>query len=144
MVSQLTPPLPTTLHLLACSNHRFKKCCLLARRLMARLLFHVDKTANRVRKIRRRKTRLWKFRLIGERQCTLKGQARYVNVRGSVQWKGVYRVGGRYWGVQNLTAAKFPEASFPTANLFTANFPRTTANKGTDAFINEISMNKFY
>ena len=27
--------------------------------------------------------------------------------------------------MQNLTAAKFPEASFPTANLFTANFPRT-------------------
>ena len=26
---------------------------------------------------------------------------------------------------QNLTAAKFPEPSFPTANLFTANFPRT-------------------
>ena len=30
------------------------------------------------------------------------------------------------WGVQNLTAAKFPEASFPTANLFTANFSGTT------------------
>ena len=32
--------------------------------------------------------------------------------------------------MQNLTAAKFPEAkiseaSFPSANLFTANFPRT-------------------
>ena len=27
-----------------------------------------------------------------ERQCTLKGQARYVNVRGSVHWKGVYTV----------------------------------------------------
>ena len=25
-------------------------------------------------------------------QCTLKGQARYVNVWGSVHWKGVYRV----------------------------------------------------
>ena len=52
----------------------------------------------RVRKIRRkqvcrRKTRLRKFRLIGERQCTPKEQARYVNVRGSAQWKGVYRVG---------------------------------------------------
>ena len=30
---------------------------------------------------------------IGERQCTPKGQARYVNVRGSVQWKGEYKVG---------------------------------------------------
>ena len=60
-------------------------------------------TFNRVRKIRRkqvcrRKTRLRdfhlrKFRLIGARQCTPKGQARYVNVRGSVQWKGVYRGG---------------------------------------------------
>ena len=28
--------------------------------------------------------------------------------------------------MQNLTAAKFPEASFPPANLFTANFPRTS------------------
>ena len=33
-------------------------------------------------------------------------------------------------GVQNLTAAKYPEtkipeASFPTTNLFTANFPTT-------------------
>ena len=30
----------------------------------------------------------------------LKGQARYVNVRGSVHWKGVYRVGDRDLGVQ--------------------------------------------
>ena len=33
-------------------------------------------------------------------QCTLKGQARYVNVWGSVHWKGVYRVGDRDLGVQ--------------------------------------------
>ena len=32
-------------------------------------------------------------RALKERQCTLQGQARYVNVRGSVHWKGVYRVG---------------------------------------------------
>ena len=32
-----------------------------------------------------------------ERQCTLKGQAWYVNVWGSVHWKGVYRVGDRDW-----------------------------------------------
>ena len=37
-----------------------------------------------------------------ERQCTLKGKARYVNVRGSVHWKGVYRVGDRDLGMQNL------------------------------------------
>ena len=37
-----------------------------------------------------------------ERQCTLKGQARYVNVRGSVHWKGVYTVGDRDLGVQNF------------------------------------------
>ena len=53
---------------------------------------------NCARKIRRkqvcrRKTHLRDFRLIGKRQCTPKGQARYVNVPGSVQWKGVYRVG---------------------------------------------------
>ena len=93
---------------------------------------------HRVRKIRRkqvcrRKTRLKKFRLIGERQCTPKGQARYVNVWGSVQWKGVYMVGGRYWGVRCTLPfayyAKFPEVSFPTANLFTANFPETNCHK---------------
>ena len=38
-------------------------------------------------------------------QCTLKGQARYVNVRGSVQWKGVYRVGNR--GCRNYLIADF-------------------------------------
>ena len=27
-----------------------------------------------------------------ERQCTPNGQARYINVQGSVHWKGVYRV----------------------------------------------------
>ena len=32
-----------------------------------------------------------------ERQCTPKGQAWYVNVWGSVHWKGVYRVGDRDW-----------------------------------------------
>ena len=35
-----------------------------------------------------------------ERQCTLEGQARYVNVQGSVHCKGVYRVGDRDLGVQ--------------------------------------------
>ena len=34
--------------------------------------------------------------ILQERQCTLKGQARYVNVRGSVHCKGVYRVGDKY------------------------------------------------
>ena len=67
-----------------------------------------------------------KFCLIGERQCTPKGQAWYVNVRDSVQWKIVCRGGGRVdTGGENLTVAKFPEASFPTANLFMVNFPRT-------------------
>ena len=40
-------------------------------------------------------------RALKERQCTLKGQARYVNVRGSVHRKGVCRVGDRDLGVQN-------------------------------------------
>ena len=35
-------------------------------------------------------------------KCTLEGQAWYVNVRGSVHWKGVYRVGDRDLGVQNF------------------------------------------
>ena len=39
-------------------------------------------------------------RALKERQCTLEGQARYVNVRGSVHWKGVNRVGDRDLGVQ--------------------------------------------
>ena len=41
-------------------------------------------------------------RALKERQCTLKGQARYVNVRGSVHWKGVYRVGDSDLKVQNF------------------------------------------
>ena len=38
----------------------------------------------------------------GSVQCTLKGQARYVNVWGSVHCKGVCRVGDRDLGVQNF------------------------------------------
>ena len=41
-------------------------------------------------------------RALKERQCTLKGQAQYVNVWGSVHWKGVYRVGDRDLGVHNF------------------------------------------
>ena len=41
-------------------------------------------------------------RALKERQCTLKGQARYVNVWGSVHWKGVYRVGDRDLGGGNF------------------------------------------
>ena len=41
-------------------------------------------------------------RALKERQCTLKGQAWYVNVRSSVHCKGVYRVGDRDLGVQNF------------------------------------------
>ena len=41
-------------------------------------------------------------RALIERQCTLKGQTRYVNVRGSVHCKGVCRVGDRDLGVQNF------------------------------------------
>ena len=41
-------------------------------------------------------------RALKERQCTLKGQARYVNVRGSVHCEGVYKVGDRDRGVQNF------------------------------------------
>ena len=41
-------------------------------------------------------------RALKERQCTLKGQARYVNVRGSVHCKGVCRVGDEDLGVQNF------------------------------------------
>ena len=39
-------------------------------------------------------------RALKERQCTLEGQARYVNVQGSVHWKGVYRVGDKDLWVQ--------------------------------------------
>ena len=41
-------------------------------------------------------------RALKERQCTLKGQAWYVNVQGSVHCKVVYRVGDRDLGVQNF------------------------------------------
>ena len=39
-------------------------------------------------------------RALKKRQCTLKGKAQYVNVRGSVHWEGVYRVGQYTLGVQ--------------------------------------------
>ena len=41
-------------------------------------------------------------RALKERQCTLKGQVRYVNVQGSVHRKGVCRVGDRDLGMQNF------------------------------------------
>ena len=41
-------------------------------------------------------------RALKERQCTLKGQARYVNVWGSVHCKGVCRVGDKDLGLQNF------------------------------------------
>ena len=41
-------------------------------------------------------------RALKERQCTLEGQAWYVNEQGSVHWKGVYRVGDRDLGVQHF------------------------------------------
>ena len=42
-------------------------------------------------------------RALKERQCTLEGQAPYVNVQGSVHWKGVYRVWGiETWGCKNF------------------------------------------
>ena len=46
-------------------------------------------------------------RALKERQCTLKGQARYVNVWGSVHWKGVYKVRDKDLGDQ---VHKFPHA----------------------------------
>ena len=44
-------------------------------------------------------------RALKERQCTLKGQARYVNVWSSVHWKGVYKVRDKDLGDQ---VHKFP------------------------------------
>ena len=53
-------------------------------------------------------------RALKERQCTLKGQAWYVNVRGSVHWKGVYRV------VDRIMANWIKCINFPTwGNLCT-------------------------
>ena len=58
-------------------------------------------------------------RALKERQCTPKGQARYVNVQGSVHCKGVYRVGERDLKVQNffnwflkLTNQKRPKVTY--------------------------------
>ena len=49
-------------------------------------------------------------RALKERQYTLKGQARYVNVRGSVHWKGVYKVMDKDLGdqVHKIQVHKFP------------------------------------
>ena len=41
-------------------------------------------------------------RALKERQCALKGQAQYVNVRGSVHCKGVCTVGDKDLGTQNF------------------------------------------
>ena len=41
-------------------------------------------------------------RALRETQCTLEGVAQYVNVRGSVHWEEVYRVGECTLGVQNF------------------------------------------
>ena len=60
--------------------------------------------------------------------CKCTGQC---TMEGSVQGRGYIL------GVQILTAAKFPEASFPTANLFMANFPRTGNDKAIHAFYPE-------
>ena len=48
------------------------------------------------------RTNFYPFLALKERQCTLKGQARYENARDSVHWKGVYRVGDRDLGVQSF------------------------------------------
>ena len=42
------------------------------------------------------RSKLFKLKNDGKK-CTPKGQAWYVNVWGSVHWKGVYRVGDRDW-----------------------------------------------
>ena len=35
-----------------------------------------------------------------ERQCTLEGEAWYVNVQGNVHWEGVYSIGEVHTGLQ--------------------------------------------
>ena len=41
-------------------------------------------------------------RELKESQCTLEGQAQYVNVQGSVHWKGEYMMGKWTLGVYNF------------------------------------------
>ena len=43
-----------------------------------------------------------RWQSIKKRKCTPKGQAWYVNVQGSVHWKGVYSVGIETWGCKNF------------------------------------------
>ena len=43
--------------------------------------------------MQRLQVRISAGRALKERQCTLEGQAWYVNVQGSVHWKEVYKVG---------------------------------------------------
>ena len=41
----------------------------------------------------------WLVGHLREKQCTLEGQAQYVNVQGSVHWEGVHSVGECTLGV---------------------------------------------
>ena len=58
-------------------------------------------------------------RALKGRQCTLKGQARYVNVRGSVHCKGVCKVGERDLGVQNFfLISKIDQSETTKSHMF--------------------------
>ena len=65
-------------------------------------------------------------RALKERQCTLEGQAWYVNVRGSVHWKGVYRVRGRYWGCKIFFLIfKIDQSEMTKSNMFSTSLRLT-------------------
>ena len=65
-------------------------------------------------------------RALKERQCTLEGQARYVNVWSSVHWKGVYRVGDRDLGVQNFFLVfKIDQSETTKSHMFSTSLKLT-------------------
>ena len=65
-------------------------------------------------------------RALKERQCTLKGQDRYVNVQGSVHWKRVYRVGDRDLGVQNFCLVfKIDQSEMTKSHMFSTSLRLT-------------------
>ena len=65
-------------------------------------------------------------RALKERQCTLEGQARYVNVRGSVHCKGVYTVGDRDLGVQNFfLVLKIDQSETTKSHMFSTSLRLT-------------------
>ena len=57
-------------------------------------------------------------RALKERQCTLQGEARYVNVWSSVQWEGVHKVGECTLDEQIFLIIKIDQSEMTKSRMF--------------------------